>query len=86
MYKADSEIEKEFENFSIEKVDFQSSSSGYIYITWCEAGEHVSGGQEYLESETCDGFTIYDSGKIAFNSWYPEKVYHALCEYINAKK
>lgn len=76
MYKSDEDIKKEFNDFTIQDIDFKSDSSGWITIEFPEAGEHVGGGTD----EVVDKFIIYDNGKIAFENWYPDDVYHALVD------
>lgn len=82
MYKTDSDIEKEFENFTITSITFKNRDYGYIEIEFPNAEESVGGGTDSV----CDSFIIYDSGKIAFNNWYPDYVYNTLVNYIRSKR
>jgi len=77
-YKSDEDIEKEFENYEILSIEFKSPSSGYIELEFPEAEESVGGGTDYL----VDNFIIYHDGRIAFENWYPEKIYNELTEKI----
>lgn len=91
-YKTDDSISKEFRNFTIDAIEYnrytngELRSSGYITITWPQAGEHVGGGIEGGDTTT-DGFIIYEhNGRIAFDSWYPEDVYLTLCDMIKMQR
>lgn len=82
-YKSDSDIEQEFSDFKIVKIEVKASKiSGLIEIDFPNAGESVGGGTNCV----CDSWIKYPhNGKIAFNNWYPEKVYLQLVEAINKK-
>lgn len=87
-YKTDKAIANEFQNFTVDAIEYNRYTSGeltgggYITITWPQAGEHVGGGIEEGDTTT-DSFIKYShNGRIAFNSWYPESVYNALCTAI----
>ena len=79
MLKSDKDIAKEFDNFNIIDIEFESDSSGWIKIEFPNADEHVGGGTD----EVVDSFIIYDNNKIAFNNWYPENVYEELSNAIH---
>lgn len=82
-YKTDEEIEKEFKDYEIKSLEFRDSKdSGFIEIYFPEAGESVGGGTEYV----VDNFIIYDTGKIAFDNWYPENIYLELVDYIRKNR
>ena len=55
-----------------------SGSSGWIEISFPEAGEHVGGGA----SEVTDSWIKYDNGKIAFDNWYPPEISKQITEAI----
>lgn len=74
-YKSDEDIENEFKNFNIRKIEVKpSGNSGWIEIEFPEGEEHVGGGTD----EVVDHWIKYDNGKIAFDNWYPENVYKKL--------
>jgi len=80
MYKSDKDITKEFDNFRIVSIEVRASGqSGYIELEFPEAEDSVGGGTNYV----VDQWIQYDSKKIAFDNWYPDKVYFAL---VNAIK
>jgi len=80
-YKSDTDIEKEFNNMNVIKIKVKPSmKSGWIEIKFPNANESVGGGTDFV----CDHWIKYEhNGKIAFENWYPEKVYFMLCSYIN---
>ena len=81
-YKNDTDIENEFSNMEIKNITINKSGiSGFIEIDFPCFGEHVGGGCENV----VDNWIKYDDGKIAFNNWYPEKVYFKLVDAINLK-
>lgn len=82
MYKTDTDIATEFNNFTILGMTSYSDCSGRINVEFPEGGDHVGGGT----TEVNTGYIIYDSGKIAFDDWFPDNVYHALCAYIVENK
>lgn len=79
-YKSDDAIAREFDGFTILGIEKYSEQSGRISVDFPDGGEHVGGGATNVN----DGYIVYDSGVIAFDSWYPDAVYRALCEYIRA--
>lgn len=72
-YKSDKEIEDEFKDFKIVKIEGRGSS-GWIEIQFPYGREHVGGGTD----EVVDHWIKYPNGKIAFDNWYPEDVYKKL--------
>ena len=82
-YKSDEDIEKEFDDFKITDITVKpSGKSGSIDIEFPNAEEHVAGGNE----EVSDSWIKYEhNGRIAFDNWYPEKVYKKLVEAIEEK-
>ena len=81
MYKSDKAIAQEFDNFKIENINKTGECSGWIEISFPNGQEHV-GGTDYV----CDHWIKYPhNSKIAFDNWYPDKVYFALCNAINEK-
>jgi len=82
LYKSDDDIIKEFDGFKILSIEKNGSCSGYIDIDFPNGQEHVGGGTNYV----IDSWIKYPhNNKIAFNNWYPDKVYYALCNAINKK-
>lgn len=82
IYKSDNDIEKEFDNFKILSIEYKSGCSGWIEIDFPNGGESVGGGTNYI----VDNWIKYPhNGKIAFNNWYPDKIYFILCNAINKK-
>lgn len=74
-YLSDEDIEYSYTGYSIRELKMNSSgSSGFIDIEFP------------FNEDKCDNFIIYDSGIIAFDYWYPDKIYKELCEYINTHK
>ena len=72
----DKQIEQTYQNYNIVSIEFKSSrKSGYIEL------EFPNGNPEFSQDRV-DNFIIYDSGKIAFNYWYPESIYLELCAII----
>lgn len=69
-YLTDEEIEQSYENFTIRETKFYSKTSGFLDIVFPQ------------RESVCDNFIIYENGKIAFDNWYPERVYFALCTHI----
>lgn len=97
-YLTDEEIEATYldicEIETIIKVEFkESNNSGWIQIELPQNEERnkiISKKEDYedddlLDEEKSDSFIIYDNGQIAFDSWYPEKVYHHLVKNIITK-
>jgi len=81
-YKSDADIAAEFKGMDIKKIEVKpSGDSGYIEVAFPEGGEHVGGGTDYV----VDHWIKYDSGKIAFDNWYPDDVYHNLVAAIEDK-
>ena len=82
MYKTDKEIEQEFNNFKIIKITKHFNCSGWIEVSFPNGKEHVGGGTNFIS----DNWIKYShNNKIAFNNWYPDYVYYALCDAINKK-
>src|SRR5690554_5053209 len=94
-YLTDEEIEATYldicEPETIIKVDFkESGDSGWIEIDLPQNEERnkiISQKDDYedddlLDEEKSDSFIIYNDGKIAFDSWYPEKVYYHIVKSI----
>jgi hypothetical protein len=82
MYKTDKMIELEFNNYKILSIDKTSDDSGYIEINFPNGGESVGGGSSLI----CDRWIKYPfNNKIAFDHWYPARIYLALCIAINNK-
>lgn len=74
-YKSDEDVEKEYEDYSIRQFKMNpSGKSGFLDLVFPHGEDMV------------DNFIIYDSGKIAFDHWYPENVYMELVNYINEHK
>lgn len=70
-YMSDADIEKSYDNFKINSFELTpGKSSGYIEIDFPNREGIV------------DNFIVYDTGKVAFENWYPDKVYFKLVEYI----
>jgi len=82
-YKSDEDISSEFSNMEIRDIQVKDSgSSGWIELSFPEAGEHVGGGA----SEVVDHWIKYDhNGKIAFDNWYPTEIYTKLVGAIENK-
>ena len=88
-YKTDKDIEAEFADFTVKNVSIDTtrahldSKSGYITVVWPHGDESVCGGVENY-SETVDSWIDYngDGKRIAFDSWYPDSVYSALCDAV----
>lgn len=82
-YKTDEEIASQFEGYKIRHIEFNpSGTSGVLEIEFPNAGESVAGGTDYVVED----FIIYDTGKVAFDNWYPEKTYLELVDYIKNKQ
>jgi len=80
--KTDIEIEKEFADYEIKKIELKpSKQSGTIEIYFPHGGEHVAGGQKTV----VDNFVIQEDGSIYFDYWYPEKVTDVLVKTIHLK-
>jgi len=78
-YKSDEEISSEFDGMQIVEIQVgPSRSSGWIELSFPEAGEHVGGGAD----ELTDRWIKYDNGKIAFENWYPTEIYSQLVNAI----
>ena len=81
-YKSDDAIADEFKDMKIVKIEVKPSGfSGFIELEFPNAGEHVGGGTDSVS----DSWIKYDSGKIAFDNWYPENIYLQLVKAINDK-
>jgi ABC-type Zn2+ transport system substrate-binding protein/surface adhesin len=82
-YKSDEDIANEFSGMQIRNIEVNGSGkSGWIEISFPEAGEHVGGGA----SEVTDSWIKYDhNGKIAFDNWYPPEISSQLIQAIEAK-
>lgn len=94
-YLTDEEIEATYldicEPETIFKIDFkESGDSGWIQIELPQNEERnrvISLKDEYeddelLDEEKSDSFIICYNGQIAFDSWYPEKVYNHIVKNI----
>lgn len=94
-YLTDKEIEATYldicEPETTFKIDFkESGDSGWIQIILPqnEGKNRVISQQEnyqdddLLDEEKTDSFIIYHNGQIAFDSWYPAKVYNYLVKNI----
>lgn len=94
-YLTDEEIEKTYldicEKETIIQVDFRGTDSGWLQIELPQNEERnnkISSNPDYtdddlLDEEKSEHFIIYDhTGQIAFDSWYPEKVYYHLVKSI----
>ena len=82
MYKSDYAIEREFDNSKIGIITLNPSGiSGRIEVLFPNGGESVGGGADCVN----DSWIKYDNGKIAFDNWYPEKIYFLLVSAIKAK-
>lgn len=79
IYKSDADISSEFYGLTIDNIE-KTLHGGYITCTAPNAGEHVAGGAYTFT----DHYIDYDGNgkRIAFDNWYPEPVYLALCEAI----
>ena len=99
-YLTDEEIEATYldicEPETIFKIDFkESGDSGWIQMELPQNEEKnrvISLKDDYedddlLDEEKSDSFVIYNNGQIAFDSWYPKKVYnHIVKNIINKYK
>lgn len=94
-YLTDEEIEATYldicEPETTFKIDFkESGDSGWIQIELPQNEERnrvISQKDDYedddlLDEEKSDFFIIYNNGQIAFESWYPEKVYNHIVKNI----
>lgn len=94
-YLTDKEIESTYldicEPETTFKIDFkESGDSGWIQIELPQNEERntfISQKEDYedddlLDEEKSDSFIIYHNGQIAFESWYPEKVYNHIVKNI----
>ncbi len=95
-YLTDEEIEKSYldicEPETSIKIEFKESGiSGWIQMSLPQnekRNELISQRDDYtdddlLDEEKSDSFIIYEhSGKIAFDNWYPEKIYYHLVKKI----
>ena len=82
IYKSDEDIANEFLGMAINNIEVKPSGfSGWIELSFPEAGEHVGGGA----NEVTDSWIKYDNGKIAFDNWYPPEVSAQLIQAINKK-
>lgn len=79
-YKSDEDIAKEFSGMQIINIEVRpSGSSGWIELSFPDAGEHVGGGA----NEVTDSWIKYNhNGKIAFDNWYPPEIYQQLVSAI----
>lgn len=93
----DKEIEAQYldicEKETIFSIDFrESGDSGWVHIILPQneqKNHEISQKPDYcdddlLDEEKTDSFIIYDNGQIAFESWYPEKVYNYIVKNIIA--
>jgi hypothetical protein len=99
-YLTDEEIEATYldicEPKTTFKIDFkESGDSGWIQMELPQNEERnkvISQKEDYedddlLDEEKSDSFIIYNNGQIAFDSWYPEKIYkHIVKQIINKFK
>jgi len=76
-YKSDADIEKEFDNIEVVRIE-KGRTSGCISCIAPAAGDHVAGGA----SEFTDYYIVYDTGVVAFDNWYPDSVYNYLVREI----
>jgi len=82
-FKTDEEIADQFEGYKIRNFDLNPSGiSGRIEIEFPNAGESVAGGTDYV----VENFIQYKDGRIAFDNWYPQKIYLELAEYVKNKQ
>lgn len=73
-YKSDEDIEASYDNYIIREFHISyTKSSGFIDL------EFPNG------EDKCDHWIIYSNGKIAFEHWYPEKIYDELVSFIKSK-
>jgi len=94
-YLTDEEIEATYldicESETTFKIDFkESGDSGWIQIALPQNEERnrvIAQKDDYedddlLDEEKSDSFIIYNNGQIAFDTWYPEKVYNHIVKNI----
>ena len=94
-YLTDEEIEATYldicEAETTFKIDFkESGDSGWVQMDLPQNEERnrvISQKDDYedddlLDEEKSDSFIIYNNGQIAFDSWYPEKVYNHIVKNI----
>lgn len=77
-YMSDEEIAKQYEGFEVKGIEKQGESSGWITIAFPNAD-----GVDF-DTERTTGFIVYDNGKVAFDDWFPTKVYNKLSDIIKA--
>jgi hypothetical protein len=78
--KLDADIALEFSDMKIKNIEVSPSrSSGSIDLFFPNAGENVGGGTQSV----LDHWIRYNTGKIAFDYWYPPDVYARLVDAIN---
>lgn len=79
----DDEIADFYSGYSILELRWNKSMmSGYICL---EKVFDDEGGDNHRTFT--DNFLLHDdSGRVAFDNWYPEKEYERLCEYITMSK
>lgn len=93
MYKSDKDIEKEFENFTIESLEITEALTCYttknnfkVWVTFefLEVGEHIGGGSASItENFTINKDTLeFD---LMLNNWVPNSTYYEMIELIKVK-
>lgn len=84
-YMSDADIAAQYNDFNVTHLSVEKSEfggySGCIEVSFPNADEID------FDSSVCDNFIIYDdeAKRIAFDNWYPDGVYHKLCDMIRTK-
>lgn len=85
-YLSDAEIDAQFDDFKIENITIDKKE-GKDYFTGVLEVSFPKANHPDFDTSKVDNFISYDlEGKqIAFDYWYPESVYLALCNAIRKK-